>query len=50
MDATTFSATLLAAGTAALPYILGGVAAGAVILTATTGIRAGLKALRTVGK
>lgn len=50
MTAVEFSAILLDGATDALPYLAGGVAAGAVILAVTFGIRKGLAALRTVGK
>lgn len=50
MDATTFSASLLDAANGALPYLAGGVTAGAVIFAAVLGIKKGLSALRTVGK
>ncbi len=50
MTATDFAATLLTGANGALPFIAGGVAAGAVLLAVGIGIRQGLKALKTVGK
>jgi len=50
MTAVEFSAILLDAATDALPYLAGGVAAGAVVFAVTLGIRKGLGALKTVGK
>lgn len=50
MTATDFGASLLTAANGALPYIAGGVTAGAVIFAAVLGIKKGLAALRTVGK
>jgi hypothetical protein len=49
MDATTFGAMLLTGANGALPYIAGGVAAGAVLLAVGLGIGKGLGALRKVG-
>lgn len=50
MTAVEFSAILLDGATDAIPYIAGGVAAGAAIFAIFLGIRGGIKALRTVGK
>ena len=48
--ATDFAADILAAATAALPYIAGGVAAGLVIMVVFLGIRKGIAAMRTTSK
>jgi hypothetical protein len=49
-SAGQFATDLLSVGNGALLYVTGGVAAGAVILAVTFGIRKGLGALRSVGK
>ncbi|MDI1338131.1 MAG: hypothetical protein PSU94_18270 [Lacunisphaera sp.] len=50
MTAVEFTSILTDAATGALPYLAGGVAAGAVIFAVTLGLRKGVAALRLIGK
>jgi len=50
MTALEFTTILTDAAEGALPYLAGGVAAGAVIFAVTLGLRKGVSALKLIGK
>lgn len=50
MDASELAPVLLTAATVAATFMVGGVAAGAVLLGSRHGIRVGIEALKRVGR